>query len=159
MRCALTALLLACLLGAGSKPVFAQEDAKAKAHLAAATELFQAMQLDKTVAQTIDSVIEAQIKGNPQLAPYRSVMQDFLRKYMGWDGIKDEMAQLYMDEFTTEELRDITAFYKTPTGQKMALRLPTLTTKGAAIGQQRVQEHMGELQEMIAKKKAELGDK
>ncbi|MGO8704039.1 MAG: DUF2059 domain-containing protein [Candidatus Brocadiia bacterium] len=159
MRYALTTLLLACLLGAGSKPVFAEEESKAKEHLAAAMELLQTMQMDKTCAQVIDASVEMQIKTNPELAPYRSVMQDFLRKYMGWDGIKDGMAKVYMDEFTTVELMDITAFYKTPTGQKLALRLPALMTKGGAIGQQRVQEHMGELQDMIAKKKAELGDK
>ena len=122
-------------------------------------ELLQTMQMDKTCAQMIDASVEMQIKTNPALAPYRSVMQDFLRKYMGWDGIKDEMAKVYMEEFTTVELMDITAFYKTPTGQKLALRLPALMAKGGAIGQQRVQEHMGELQDMIAKKEVELGDK
>ena len=159
MQHVLTAFLLACLLGAGSKPVFADEGPKSAEHLAVAAELLKVLQLDKTFAQSVDAGLEMQMKANPNLVPYRSVMQEFFRKYMSWESLKDDVAKAYADEFTIEELKEITAFYKTPTGQKVALCFPALIAKGGALGQQRVQEHMPELKEMIAKRKAELDNK
>ena len=55
-------------------------------------------------------------------------------------------------EFAEAELRDMIAFYKTPTGQKAIAKLPALMAKGAQIGQQRIQEHLPELQEAIKKR-------
>jgi len=53
------------------------------------------------------------------------------------------------EQFTEEELKDITRFYQTPSGKKMARLTPELTAKGAMLGQQEVQAHLGELGEMI----------
>ncbi len=46
-----------------------------------------------------------------------------------------EMAKIYMEEFTHEEVKSILAFYATPTGKKLADKTGVLSQKGMAAGQ------------------------
>ena len=77
-------------------------------------------------------------------------MKQFLAKYMSWDSLKADMIKIYMDEFTESELGELNKFYQTPVGKKTVEKMPTLMSKGAQLGGQRVQEHMPELQAAIA---------
>jgi hypothetical protein len=45
------------------------------------------------------------------------------------------MAGIYARNFTADELRDVTAFYQTPTGRKMLEKLPALTQESMVAGQ------------------------
>ena len=142
----LTVVVSQTFAAAADKPA-----AKASAdHKAAAMELLETMKLDQLLTQTIDTMLDAQVQQNPQIAPYKKVMKDFFKKYMSWAALKDDMAALYAEEFSAGELKELTAFYKTPLGQKLASKQGQLMTKGAALGQRRVQEHMPELQQAIA---------
>jgi hypothetical protein len=90
-----------------------------------------------------------QIAENPALAELKPVMKAFFDKHMSWAALKTEMAQLYAEQFTEEELQDITKFYQSPAGKKMARLTPDLVAKGAGLGQARIQAHLGELEQMI----------
>jgi hypothetical protein len=47
----------------------------------------------------------------------------------------DQVAALYARTFTAEELREVVAFYRGPTGQKFVQRLPLITQESMVIGQ------------------------
>jgi len=117
--------------------------------LKAAQDLLVAAQMDQIFSKTIDEALDMQIKQAPQLADLRDVMKAFFVKYMSWDAMKDDLAKSYADAFTEQELKEITKFYRTPAGKKMALMTPDLMTREANLGQQKVQDHIGELQQMI----------
>lgn len=51
------------------------------------------------------------------------------------DGLYDKMAELYMAEFTPKEIKELTAFYKTDLGKKLAKKQLGLTQKAMAFGQ------------------------
>ncbi|MEP7218541.1 MAG: DUF2059 domain-containing protein [Bacteroidota bacterium] len=121
-------------------------------HMKAAEDLFAVMHMDKVMAESLDNMLAMQIKANPSLAQFSGVMKEFLGKYMSWSSLKGDLAKVYTDAFSEQELRDLASFYKTELGQKTAALTPVLMTKGAAIGQQRVQEHMSELQQLIMAK-------
>jgi hypothetical protein len=157
MRYGVIVLALACLVTVQTDFLPAQEKVGDEGRTAAAQELLGTMHLDKTFGESLQNMVDMQIKQNPGIAPFRKVMLDFFGKYMSWEAVKDDMAKIYAEEFTAEELKDLIAFYKTPTGQKAALRLPQLMNKGAELGMRRVQGHIQELQQTIAEeaKKAE----
>jgi hypothetical protein len=46
-----------------------------------------------------------------------------------------EVGKLHAAHFTPEELKELDAFYKTPTGAKLLAKMPMLTTSSVAIGQ------------------------
>ncbi|MFY9835131.1 MAG: DUF2059 domain-containing protein [Xanthobacteraceae bacterium] len=62
--------------------------------------------------------------------------------------LSDTMATIYARNFSVDELRDITAFFRSPTGQKYLQLVPTLTKQSVAAGQQFGQEIVQEVQRL-----------
>jgi len=61
---------------------------------------------------------------------------DFIKEVEGtFPELYSSMAKIYMEEFTHEEVKDIMAFYETPTGKKMAEKTGVLSQKGMIAGQ------------------------
>jgi hypothetical protein len=48
----------------------------------------------------------------------------------------DGVAAVYASNFTAAELRDIEAFYRQPTGQKMLEKMPVVGQQALAVGQE-----------------------
>ena len=126
-----------------------QARADTASHRAAAESVLSLMNMDVVLAQAIDQTLKVEIQANPSIAPYEKQMRAFFAKYMSWASLKNDFVTIYADEFTEEELKQIGAFYRTPAGQKAVQKLPVLLAKGAALGQQRVQDHMAELRDSI----------
>lgn len=51
------------------------------------------------------------------------------------DELYNDMAALYMEEFTREEIKALVAFYKTDLGKKLAGKQVALAQKGMMMGQ------------------------
>lgn len=130
--------------------------APSASHLKAAEEVLAILDMETTLAETVDSTLRLQIEANPMLQDFEDIMRAFLKKYLGWQSIKGPLVGLYAESFTETELRDLRAFYRTPLGAKVAKLLPVLFEKGAKIGQDLVEEHQGELEAAIGKRIEEL---
>jgi len=120
-----------------------------KSHRKAAETLLIMTNVDKSLPKMVEQVLASQLQQNPQLTPYREVMQRFLNKYMNWESLKEEVMTAYTQEFTEPELKQLTAFYKTPLGQKAVEKMPKLRFIGGQIGMRRVQANEAELRQMI----------
>jgi len=48
----------------------------------------------------------------------------------------DRVATIYANNFTAQELREIEAFYRQPTGQKMLEKMPAISQQAMAVGQE-----------------------
>lgn len=118
-------------------------------HRAAAEALLEAANARNTMQATLEQSVEIQIRDKPELAPFRQIMKTFLAKHLGYEALKDDLTMLFMAEFTEEELRQITAFHRTPTGKKSIEKTPALFQKGAELGMKRVQQNLPELERMI----------
>jgi hypothetical protein len=146
-----TAVLLAILA-----PLARGDDAS---HRAAVTKLFDTMHMKELLDSSMVQMTDMQIKANPEIAPFRQILLDFVSKYMNWDALAPDMTKLYMETFTEQEIKELEKFYATPTGQKAVKTMPELMTKGGEIGQKRVQEHIGELQQAIQAEAMKRGQK
>lgn len=51
------------------------------------------------------------------------------------DNLYDKLADLYMTEFTQDEIKELVAFYHTDLGKKLAEKQLSLTQKGMMLGQ------------------------
>ncbi|TWT82695.1 hypothetical protein CA13_41580 [Planctomycetes bacterium CA13] len=125
-------------------------------HTLAAETLLETMNMKEVTKRNVDDMLAMQIQQQPQLGMFKDVMQGFLRKHLSYESLKDDMVKMYKEEFTENELGQLSDFYQTPVGKKAIERLPTLTAKGAQLGMLRVQQNMGELQELIMKRTMEL---
>ncbi len=133
-------LTLMALTGSASADAGARQEAEI---------LLAGLNLDTALTQSIEEMLDLQLRQNPSLVPFKSVMLDFLRKYMSYESLKKEMVDIYAEAFTATELREINAFYQTPTGAKTIRLMPELMAKGGQLGAQKVQDNMEELQRML----------
>ena len=119
-------------------------------------DIFEVMKMKENSDRTIDQMPSMQVKQQPQLAAFQDVMTKFLPKYASFDATKEELMKLHRDTFSEEEIRERTAFYRTPIGQKAIAKLPALTAAASQMGMNHVQANMSELQQAIAKRQHQL---
>ena len=164
------ALLVACpplLLALGTPPSSASPAAAAAAPApaaravtpgarAAAEELLRLMNVEQVLRSSTESAFDAQVQAQPLMAPFRPTMQKWADKILTWAEFGPRLTQVYAEEFTEPELRQLIAFYQTPIGQKLASRTPLLTKRGAQVGAEVAEAHLPELEEMIKARAAEL---
>ena len=151
----LVALVLAApVVGEAAEP--ARTAAPSREHLKRAAELLQIVHVDRSTAEALDIALRLQLQQQPKLEPYEDALRAFMQKYMSWESLKDDYTRIYAEAFSEQELRQMIAFYRTSTGQKAVSMIPELMSKGAAIGQSRIQENRDELQQMIEKRQKEI---
>jgi len=125
-------------------------------HLRAAEELADAVDLRTVLSASADLVIQMELQRNPEIAPFEDVMRDFIGRTMGPEGLLPLMVELYAEAFTEAELREIAAFYRTPTGRRSIELMPALMARGAEIGRQLMAERRDELVALLEARAREL---
>ncbi len=143
-------MLYGCLiaLACGLFPVVALGDAHS--HRKAAENLLLVLEVDKSLPQLVEQVVEHQVQHNPQLAAQREVLQRFLTTYVNWESVKEETITAYTHEFTEPEVQQLTEFYQTPLGKKANETLPKLAFIAGQIGLKQAQAHETELRQMLS---------
>lgn len=118
-------------------------------HLQQVDVLFRLTQMEKKIQESVDSVVQLQIRQNPQLAQHEKKIHAFFIKHIGWNALKDDLTSMYTRKFTEKELKEINAFYITPAGQKVITVLPELVQERNQLAMKRLQQNIGELQKVI----------
>ena len=149
----LSAVLLTFSALAG--PAFSEEELK-KSHRQAAADLLKLMDAENQAMAGANAMADVMLQSNPMLGPFRDVITDWSAKVMTWDNMMPKMVALYAETYTEGELKELIAFYSTKLGQKMIRVTPELTRKGAMIGSELAQQHMGELQAAIEARANEM---
>ena len=112
--------------------------------------LFRLTQMEKKIQERVDSVVQLQLRQNPQLGQHEQAVRDFFTKYIGWSALKNDITDMYLSTFSEKELEQINAFYITPAGQKVITALPQLVQQRNQLAMQRLQQNIAELQQIIA---------
>lgn len=120
------------------------------AHVQQVETLFKLTQMEKKVNESIDSIMQLQLGQNPQLASREKEMRAFFEKYIGWNAMKSDITAMYLRTFSEAELKAINDFYITPAGQKIVTALPELVQERNQLAMMRLQQNIGELQQIVA---------
>lgn len=126
------------------------------ARLRTALELVNLMQMDKVIQAGNIAMAETQVAANPNLAPFKDVLIKWAETHLTWDRMAPRMAGLYAEALTEQEMRDLMAFYRTPSGQKLIAITPGLTHRSAALGAEMAQQHLPQLEAMMKERMDEL---
>jgi hypothetical protein len=118
-------------------------------HRAAALHALDASGMQTMMDDLIKVSLDQQLEQNPMLQPYREVMLGFLRKYLSYAAIRDELGELYLGKFDELQLRQLAAFYATDTGRVANSKIPELMKLGGEVGRRRVAEHQEELMKLL----------
>ncbi len=123
--------------------------------LAAARELAQVARLDESMRSILPMLLQqikpAIVLGRKDIErdfdiispAFVGVMNDRMKEFI------DLIAVIYANNFTAAELRDIVAFYRTPTGQKFVANQAPLAQQAMNAGQQFAQKLIVDMEARI----------
>ena len=123
--------------------------------IALSIELMQIMNFDQTMQSMqgqMRGMMEEQFKSyatceaaQPVLREFSGKLSDRMMGYLTDENLKVDIAAVYADVFTVEELRGVVDFYRSPIGKKLVERMPELMQKSMGITQDRMKAMMPEL--------------
>ena len=133
-------LIAACLLLLSAPAVWAQTPSSDA--MTAARSLVTTMKLADQYKALLPAILlglkPALTQDRPEIErDYETMMPmvaDAFEPY--YTSMVDGIAAIYATNFTAAELRDIEAFYRQPTGQKMLEKMPVISQQALAVGQE-----------------------
>ena len=93
----------------------------------------------------------------PLFNKYMSKMVELITETLNWDKIKPQMTDLYVSNFSENEINDMLAFYRSPTGKKFVEKMPVIMQKSMEIGQKQSRTMIPKLNRLLEQMKKELG--
>jgi len=138
-------------------------------HREAANRILEVTKAEKAMQGGFEAMIDPLVssmkqRGMPEAAALevKEAFKQWFTTEIKWEDIKPKMVDIYVQQFTEPELKDLYAFYQSPTGQKAIEKLPIVTKQGALIGseyaqakQQSLQAKLKEIAEKYAAKKGQ----
>lgn len=122
--------------------LFAATPARAdeQSEIALATQVVEAAGMRTQVLQGIELVMPMARQQLRSQAPgvdadrFISLFREEVDRMM--PSLLSDIAKTYVEQFTEEELAQLSAFYQSPIGRSLVAKAPTLTSAAAQIGQQ-----------------------
>jgi hypothetical protein len=112
-----------------SVPVLRAQDA---AYIAQYNAMQKANGTEAMQRAMLEATLDMQEK-DPNMDP--EFLKRFRKEVLGrLDELNAEIATLYFERFSIEELQELTAFYETPAGRKLAKEGPELVEASAKVG-------------------------
>ena len=124
-------------------------------NLAAARELVSVMKATDQFKALLPTIFEglkpAFVQGRPEMAKeYDAIMPIIINgASQRLAAFGDMLSGIYAQNFSVDELHDLTAFYRSPTGQKLIARQPVIARASMQAGQQFGQSLVADLKEQI----------
>ena len=149
---ALAALLLVCI----TPQVRAQDDDPKRA--AAAEALLKAMHADELIEphkMAMKKSLEARLPKNLPPETLKQIQEkldaglDVIFKQYTWDSVKPDFIRLYSHTFTESELKELTAFYSSPIGQKYVGKRQEIDGGMMGVMQKQVQALAPQIAQLI----------
>jgi hypothetical protein len=144
-------------------PAFAQAQSPSPEAQAAAKELVETMraidQMKLIMPMILQQLKPAIAQGRPEVERDYDLALPLVLDAMGvrLGELVDAIAAVYATNFSVDELRQVTGFYRTPVGQKFLEKLPAITQQSLAIGQTFGQQLASDLRERMVEQLRKKG--
>jgi len=123
--------------------------AGSSSHKRSAEKVLELTGSQKTLNQTVKTLVNNQLRRNSNLTPYKEMMRQFFEQYVGFEALKKNLVISMTKEFTEKELNEIIAFYETTAGRKTIEKMPFVIAKEISLGAGRIKQNTRKLEEMI----------
>ena len=134
-------------------PALASEES----HKAAVEKLFTVLQMQKQyetgmlagfnvgASMSDDKLAGLPVEQQNKIKAGMEKVRGRMLELMGWPVVKDDMAAVYMKQFSEEEITAIIAMMDTPTGQMLVSKQIALIPESMLVGQKKMQTVMPEV--------------
>jgi len=117
----------------------------------AAVEYLVASGVPQMLKRSFDALLEAQLRATPELEKVRPELTKFFADTFSFEAMRDDLAAIYLKYYTEKELKELTAFYRTPIGRKKAKVDGAISPELSALIQRKTEEKIPELQKTLQK--------
>jgi hypothetical protein len=131
-------------------------------HREAALRVLEVTKAERSMQSGLQSMVDPIVAsmrqgGMPESAAseVKGVISEWFAREMKWEDLKPMIADVYVKQFTEAELKELLAFYQTPTGQKALERLPVVTRQSSEISS----KYVGSKQDSLKLKLKQIADK
>ena len=116
------------------------------AHRAAAERLVEAMRIEQAATEAAARVLLEMLAAEPAWRAHEDILADYIEERLGWDVLRTEVVRLYAETFSAAEIEELTRFYHSPTGRKLAAQSPDLALRMQAVARERLEGDLGILE-------------
>ena len=135
----LSAIIFLAALGLSIKPVLA-DDASQRVLAAKVIDMVSGK---ATMRASFDAVMNGAIQnmqqhGLPQegIDAVRATIAKWYETQINFDDIRPKIVDIYVKDFSEDDLKQILAFYESPIGQKTIKTMPSVMREGALVAQE-----------------------
>jgi hypothetical protein len=131
-------------------------------HRAKAKEMIEILHMEHIVSSLMDSAMKqttaittqrygGQLPPDVQvsLADFQKKLAGVMEPQIGWSGVEPEFIKLYTDAFTEEQLDQMLAFYRSPTGRALVEKQPALNEAAVKLVQARAATLQPQVRDMV----------
>ena len=126
--------------------------------LSPSLELMKLLKFENTLINTSNLgfapfLNQLKTKGMPEEAiqELKGVSDIYFKQVASDPDLKKEMAGIYEEKFTKDELKHLVAFYKSPLGQKSLQVLPEMTNAGGNLGKKYAEKYSENFKENLTR--------
>lgn len=119
-------------------------------------EMFRLMGVDKQMTggfeamlPIVDQLAARLLLNETEKEELKTIYRDWWEKDIDRKAIKEKMVELYDKTFTTEEIKELNKFYRSPIAQKFLEKSPELMKLGAEIGMKEAKFKQAKLLERL----------
>jgi uncharacterized protein len=84
-----------------------------------------------------------------QLDAFDDRLSAIISTALSWEKLEPEYTKLYADAYTEQQIDDLIAFYKSPTGQVLVEKTPLLMQQANAVSQQHIATVIPQIQQAL----------
>jgi len=143
------------LFAVGLAPVLFADEASKIAHINELLDVTNAAQMQKQLIGQAQQVAMAQLRNSlpaadaERAAAVQKRVFALMSEQLGWEKMKPICVKAYADTFTEPEIDDILAFYKSPAGQTMIQKMPSLMANVMEQMQGQMASFMQQMKQML----------
>lgn len=142
-------VMAAALLLCAAAPAAAQQE-PSPGEMQAVREFIEVTRMRDTFTRTVEMMLEAATKDEELPDGFRDVMREFMAEHFSYEILEPGFIQVYTDLFTEAELRELTAFHRTPAGQRYVELAPEMAMRTEQFTSEIMEEAMPALMRRIA---------
>ena len=120
-------------------------------------------QLKPMMRQAMQQSVQQQTGGKPLTPEQQEIidkmterLSELLSGEFTWEKFKPQLVQIYTESFDQQEVNDLLTFYRTPSGQALIDKMPTVMQKSMGVSQNMLKDFMPKMQQVIRDSMEEL---
>ena len=140
--------------------------AQEQSHVDAAKGLLELMDADQSIEQAyaqISTHLDTMARQmgiteeqRPRFERYTERMIVAMKEEMSWEKMEPHIVDVYVKVYTEEELRELSAFYASPIGQKFVAKMPELMEASLQMTQEMMGNFLPRMREIQEDMRAEF---